>query len=446
MWGNHSHLLLLLLAISINIALFDSVGCVDPTSFPPDFKFGTSSSAYQYEGAAFEGGKGPSVWDVFTHTYPERIADHSDGDVATDSYHRYKEDVALMKDIGFNAYRFSISWPRILPYGNLKGGVNPEGIRYYNNLIDELISNGLQSFVTLFHWDLPQALEDEYGGLLSPKIVKDFVRYAEVCFREFGDRVKHWITLNEPSSYSIEGYANGIFPPGRCSSFLGLNCSAGDSSTEPYLVTHHLILAHAEAVKLYRKKYQISQKGQVGVTLAFMWYVPISQSKADKDATSRANDFSCDWFLEPLNSGKYPTVMVKYVGKRLPKFSKRQSLLVKGSFDFIGVNYYTAYYAFNVPCKSENQTALTDACFNFTTERNGIPIGSKAGSEWLYIYPQGIQDVLEYTMKKLNNPIIYITENGCNEVDNGRKSLNDKMRIDYVSRHLLYIRRAMSCT
>ncbi|XP_028787395.1 beta-glucosidase 24-like [Neltuma alba] len=348
-----------------------------------------------------------------------------------------------MKDIGFNAYRFSISWPRILPYGNLKGGVNPEGIRYYNNLIDELISNGMQPFVTLFHWDLPQALEDEYGGFLSPKIVKDFTDYAELCFREFGDRVKHWITLNEPSSYSVEGYANGVFPPGRCSSFLGLNCSAGDSSTEPYLVTHHLILAHAEAVKLYRKKYQISQKGQVGLSIALMWYVPISLSKADKDAASRANDFTSDWFMEPLNSGKYPGVMVRHVGKRLPKFSKRQSLLVKGSFDFIGVNYYTTYYAYNIPCESKNQTALTDACFNFTTERNGVPIGPKAGSDWLYIYPRGIQNVLEYTKKKLNNPIIYITENGCNEVDNGRKSLNDTMRIDYISRHLVYVRRAM---
>ncbi|KAK4253658.1 hypothetical protein QN277_010305 [Acacia crassicarpa] len=440
MWGKSSHHLLLLVAISIN-ALFDSVDCINPSSFPPDFKFGTSSAAYQYEGAALQEGKGPSIWDIFTHTYPERIADHSNGDVATDSYHRYKEDVAIMKDIGFNSYRFSISWSRILPYGHLKGGVNPEGIRYYNNLINELLSKGIQPFVTLFHFDLPEALEAEYGGLLSPKIVKDFRDYAEVCFREFGDRVKHWITLNEPSSYSIVGYGYGVFPPERCSSFLG--CSAGDSSTEPYLVSHNLILAHAEAVRLYRKKYQISQKGQIGIILAMLWYIPISQSKADEDAASRANDFSCAWFLEPLNSGKYPEVMVKHVGKRLPKFSRRQALVVKGSFDFIGVNYYTTYYAFNVPCQTENQTALTDACFNSTTERNGVPIGPKPGTNWLYVYPRGIQEVLEYTKEKLNNPVIYITENGCNEIDNGRKSLNDTVRIDYIDRHLVYIQRAM---
>ncbi|XP_054812457.1 beta-glucosidase 24-like [Prosopis cineraria] len=440
MWNKYCHhLLLLLLVISINIALLDTVGCVDPSSFPPDFTFGTSSSSYQYEGAAYEGGKGLSVWDTFTHKFPEKIADRSNGDIATDQYHRYKEDVAIMKDIGFNAYRFSISWPRILPYGNLKGGVNSEGINYYNNLIDELLSYGLQPFVTLFHWDLPQALEDEYGGFLSPKIVKDFADYAELCFREFGDRVKHWITLNEPMQYSYMGYAIGAFPPGRCSKFLGLNCSAGDSSTEPYLVSHYQTLAHAEAVKIYREKYQ----GQIGVALNSLWFIPTSQSNADKDAASRALAFMYDWFMEPLNSGNYPAVMVSNVGERLPKFSNGQSLLVKGSFDFIGLNYYTTYYVSSAPCQRENQTSLTDACINATPERNGLLIGPKAGSQWLYIYPPGIQYLLQYIKEKFNNPVIYITENGVDEINDGRKSLDDKIRIDYVSHHLLYIQRAM---
>ncbi|PNX78043.1 beta-glucosidase 12-like protein, partial [Trifolium pratense] len=159
----------LLLLLAFCISLFESVASLNQSSFPAGFVFGTASSAYQYEGAAFEGGKGPSVWDTFTHMYPDRIADHSNGDVATDSYHRYKEDIGMMKDIGFQAYRFSISWSRILPSG--KGKVNQEGITYYNNLINELLSNGLQPYITLFHWDLPQALEDEYGGFLSPKIV-----------------------------------------------------------------------------------------------------------------------------------------------------------------------------------------------------------------------------------------------------------------------------------
>ncbi|KAI5390775.1 variant 5, Beta-glucosidase 12, partial [Lathyrus oleraceus] len=234
------------------------------SSFPKGFVFGTASSAYQYEGAAFEGGKGPSIWDNFTHKYPEKIRDRSNGaafeggkgpsiwdnfthkypekirdrsngDVAVDSYHKYKEDIELIKDLNMDAYRFSISWSRVLPKGKLSGGVNPEGIKYYNNLINELLAKGLQPYVTLFHWDVPHALEDEYGGFLRRRIVDDFRDYAELCFKEFGDRVKHWITINEPWSVSMNAYAFGKFAPGRCSDWLNLNCTGGDSGTEPYL-------------------------------------------------------------------------------------------------------------------------------------------------------------------------------------------------------------------
>jgi beta-glucosidase len=439
MWFNFKGLLLLLLAFCTS--LFESVASLNQSSFPTGFVFGTASSAYQYEGAAFEGGKGPSIWDTFTHMYPDRIADHSNGDVATDSYHRYKEDIGMMKDIGFKAYRFSISWSRILPSG--KGGVNKEGITYYKNLINELLSNGLQPYITLFHWDLPQALEDEYGGFLSPKIVQDFAYYAELCFSEFGDRVKHWITLNEPYIYSIQGYANGQFPPARCSKWISPNCTIGDSSTEPYIVAHHQILAHATAVKIYREKYRISQKGQIGISLNAPWFVPLSQSKSDKEAAFQAIAFMYDWFMEPLYSGKYPAVMVNNVAKRLPKFSRSEYLIVKGSFDFIGLNYYTAYYAANVPCQQRNLSILTDSCTTYTPIRNGVPIGPKAASDWLYIYPQGIQDILEYTKEKFNDPIIYITENGVDEINNGTKSLDDKLRIFYIGQHLLYVQRAV---
>ncbi|MQM03642.1 hypothetical protein Taro_036422 [Colocasia esculenta] len=234
------------------------------SSFPPGFLFGTASAAYQYEGAAAEGGRGPSIWDTFTSQHPEKIKDRSSGSIATDFYHRYKEDVNIMKDLGVDAFRFSISWSRILPLmlvhvgadGSLRGGINKEGIAYYNNIIDELVSKGLHPFVTLFHWDSPQGLEDLYGGFLSPNI--DFVDYSEVCFREFGDRVKHWITFNEPYSFCTGGYASGNFAPGRCSSRDAGTCSAGDSGREPYTVCHHQLLAHAAAVKLYRNKYKQS--------------------------------------------------------------------------------------------------------------------------------------------------------------------------------------------
>ncbi|XP_021905430.1 beta-glucosidase 12-like isoform X1 [Carica papaya] len=265
------------------------------SKFPAGFLFGTASSAYQYEGAAHEGGRGLSIWDSFTEKYPEKIKDHSNGAIADDSYHRYKEDVQIMKNIGFDAYRFSISWSRILPRGKLSGGINNEGIQYYNNLINELISNGVKPFITLFHWDTPQTLKDAYGGFRGSQIVKDFQDYAELCFKEFGDRVKHWITLNEPYTVVKRAYTDGMFAPGRCSKFVNPNCTAGDSATEPYIVAHNFLLTHATAVKVYRDKYQASQKGQIGITLNSPWTIPYSESYADRFAASRAMAFTLDW-------------------------------------------------------------------------------------------------------------------------------------------------------
>lgn len=430
-WGGE--ILLLLLCFF----LFDSVASLNRSSFPADFVFGTASSAYQYEGAANQGGREPSIWDTVSHKYPDFIADHSNGDIAADSYHRYKEDVALMKDLGFDAYRFSISWSRILPKGNLQGGVNQEGVAYYNNLIDELLSKGMQPFVTLFHWDLPQALEDEYAGFLSPRILEDFASYADICFKEFGDRVKHWITLNEPFSY-IRFYEDGCFK------LRNPDCNnISTYGTVNYLVTHHLLLSHAAAVKVYREKYQTSQKGQIGMTLNADWIMPLTPSEADKEAAARSLAFSYDWFLEPLHSGAYPAVMVERVGERLPKFSKNESLMIKGSYDFVGLNYYTAKYAADAPCQHENQTYFKDYCVNFTTVKNGVPVGPKAASDWLYVYPQGIQELLQYTKEKFSNPVIYITENGVDEANDGKRDLNDQMRQDYFQNHLLHVHMAM---
>ncbi|KAI4323366.1 hypothetical protein L6164_022979 [Bauhinia variegata] len=414
------------------------------SSFPADFVFGTASSAYQYEGATNEGGKGPNIWDTFIQKYPNKIVDQSNGSIGADSYHRYKEDVQIMKELGFNAYRISISWSRLLPGGNLASGVNKEGIRYYNNLINELLSNGVEPFVTLAHYDYPpQSLEDAYGGFLSPQIVKDFADYADVCFREFGDRVKYWITINGPSVYSQLAYAQGEYAPGRCSNWLPFNCTGGDSATEPYIVTHHQILAHAAAVKLYRQKYQESQMGQIGIIHGINWIIPLSQSAEDVDAASRVLAFTLGWFMEPLVSGSYPDVMVKYVGERLPRFSQEESNMVKNSFDFFGFNYYSTAYAAHVECQSENKTYLTDQCAEVKYERNGIPIGPKAASDWIYVYPQGIEELLLYMKNKYNNPVIYITENGFDDFDNGKKSMLDKERIDYHIQHLSHLQRAL---
>ncbi|XP_012574250.2 cyanogenic beta-glucosidase-like [Cicer arietinum] len=416
--------------------------------FPPSFIFGTASSAYQYEGAANEKGRGESIWDTFAHKYPEKIKDRSNGDIAIDFYHHYKEDIEIMKDMNLDAYRFSISWSRILPKGKLSGGINQEGIDYYNNLIDELVAKGIQPFVTLFHWDLPQSLEDEYGGFLSPLIIKDFQDFAEVCFKFFGDRVKYWITLNEPWSYSRNGYALGKMAPGRCSSWLNHNCSGGDSAIEPYFVAHYQLLAHAAVVSMYKTNYQKSQHGLIGISLVVNWFVPFSDNKLNQKATQRAIDFMSGWFMDPLTRGDYPKSMRILVKERLPKFTKEQAKLVNGSFDFIGINYYSSNYASNAPHLSNaNKSYMTDSLVDHSFVREGKPIGLNIASDWLYVYPKGIRDFLIYIKEKYNNPLIYITENGINEYDDSTLSLEESLldiyRIDYHYRHLFYLQHAI---
>ncbi|KAJ1271497.1 hypothetical protein BS78_06G131900 [Paspalum vaginatum] len=413
MSGGRLLLPFLLVAVASGAYGYDAAGTrtISRRSFPQGFVFGTSSSSYQYEGGVKEGGKGPSIWDTFTHQHPEKIADRSNGDVAVDSYHMYKKDVELMNDMGMDAYRFSISWPRILPNGSLSGGINREGVNYYNNLINELLSKRVQPYVTIFHWDSPQALEDKYGGFLSPNIVNDFKDYAEVCFKEFGDRVKHWITFNQPSVFSSGGYDTGTKAPGRCSPWEG-KCSAGDSAREPYIVGHHQLLAHAETVRLYKEKYQAMQNGKIGITLVSHWFLPFSRSKLDATAAKYSLDFMLGWFMDPLIRGEYPSSMKGLVGNRMPELTKEESELVKGSFDFIGINYYTTNYANHAPPSNGlNASYSTDSQANLTGVRNGVPLGPKAASPWLYIYPQGLRELLLYVKENYGNPTIYITEN-----------------------------------
>ncbi|XP_065872019.1 beta-glucosidase 16-like [Euphorbia lathyris] len=345
-----------------------------------------------------------------------------------------------MKDMDLDVYRFSIAWSRVLPNGALSGGVNQEGINYYNNLINELISNGIQPLVTLFHWDLPQMLEDQYQGFLGSKIIDDFRDYADLCFSKFGDRVKLWATLNEPLVY-IMGYSNGVFAPGRCSDRS--KCTTGDSSTEPYIVGHNLIRAHGCAAKLYKEKYQITQKGQIGLTLNTIWMVPYSDSNEDKIAAAREMNFQFGWFMNPLYNGSYPTDMLVNVGKRLPKFTEEESKMVKGSYDFISVNYYTARYAAAIPCPTQNLDYNTDDCVNVTQERNGIPIGPAEKGSWINFYPKGLEDYLVYIKEKYNDPILYVTENGVFDPNVMKDVLNDQSRIQFIQSHLIHIQNAI---
>ncbi|KAF2293601.1 hypothetical protein GH714_003186 [Hevea brasiliensis] len=407
------------------------------TYFPDDFIFGTATSAYQIEGAANISGKGSSVWDTFTHEYPERIKDHSTGDVAVDFYHRYKEDIQNVKSMGFNAFRFSISWPRVIPSGRRREGVNEEGIKFYNSVINETINQGLQPFVTIFHWDTPQALEDKYGGFLSRNIVEDYREYADLLFERFGDRVKFWMTFNEPWSLSGFSYDYGVFAPGRCSSWVNPQCRAGNSATEPYIVAHHLLLAHSAAVQVYRGKYKKTQNGQIGITLFTFWYEPLSNRKEDIDASKTALDFMFGLWMDPITYGQYPRTVQDLVADRLLNFTVKESQLLKGSYDFLGLQYYTSYYA-----KPNGSIDPDHIRYKLT-----IALLKLAYSSWFYIFPKGIRHLLNYTKDKYNDPVIYITENGVdnfnNETESIEEALNDQFRIDYYKEHMWHALRSL---
>ncbi|VAI86131.1 unnamed protein product [Triticum turgidum subsp. durum] len=304
-------------------------------SFPKGFIFGTGSSAIQYEGAVNLRGK--NIWDTFART-PGKIADGSNPDTANDFYHRYKDDLKLITDMNMDTFRFSLAWSRILPNGTIAGGINKAGVDFYNSLIDKVLARGLTPFVTIFHFDTPQVLEDKYGGFLSQNIVKDYVEYAELCFKLFGDRVKFWTTFNEPMIFCAFGYGSGSTAPGRCSPYVSKACGARDSSTEPYIAGHNLLIAHAEAVRLYRTRYQPAQRGQVGIVQVSHWFIPYdAASDADRHA-------------------------------------------VKRSLDFLGLNYYTSNYAQAAARAPDRRQPSygTDHRVNQTGYRNGIPIGPPA--------------------------------------------------------------------
>jgi len=430
--------LLILVSLSTVFAYTQNLSRND---FPPGFIFGVASSAYQYEGAAAEDGRKPSIFDTFTHK-KGTILDGGNGDVAVDQYHRYKEDIGIMSAMGVDAYRFSISWPRLIPDG--EGPINPKGLEYYNNLINELLSHGIQPHITLYHFDLPQALEDSYGGFLNPRIVEDFEGYADVCFREFGDRVKYWSTFNEPNIFTTAGYDYGFFPPQRCSQPFG-NCTAGNSSVEPYIVGHHVLLSHIAAVELYRKTYQAKQKGCIGLVVLVNWMIPLTNKSTDVAATQRANDFMVGWFLDPFVSGDYPESIRKIVGSRLPSFTKEQAQKLQGSLDFIGVNHYFTMYCFDVPRKSApmSRDYAQDMSVGIAVERDGIPISVKTSLFGMPVLPQSIQAVLEYVEDRSHNMTILVYENGFAKPNNSSiplsEALNDQYRIDLHGDVLQYV-------
>ncbi|GAB4846788.1 hypothetical protein Ancab_025796 [Ancistrocladus abbreviatus] len=344
-------------------------------SFPEGFVFGTATSAYQVEGMALKDGRGPCIWEPFVKI-PGYIANNATADVTADEYHHYKEDVDIMSKLNFDVYRFSISWSRIFPDGT--GRVNWKGVTYYNRLINYMLKRGITPYANLYHSDLPLALEKKYNGLLSREVVKDYADYADYCFKKFGDRVKNWMTFNEPRCIAAIGYDGGGCPPGRCSKEVG-NCTAGNSGTEPYIVAHNLILSHAAAAQRYRNKYQETQKGRIGIVLDFGWYEPLTSGEADNNASLRACDFHVGWFIHPLVYGNYPSIMQEIVGDRLPRFTEEERLVIKGSMDFVGINHYTSSYVYNQPPQTKQQALSYQQDWHVVTSimKDGVPIGPR---------------------------------------------------------------------
>ncbi|XLR11558.1 hypothetical protein S83_039496 [Arachis hypogaea] len=428
MWKKGFVVLELLLLVLVGSSVILVADGLRRDEYPPQFVFGASTSAYQVEGAADEDGRKPSIWDTFAHAGNANMY-KGDGDIACDQYHKYKEDVKLMAKMGLDAYRFSISWSRLIPDG--KGRINQKGLQYYNNLINELISQGIQAHVTLYHWDLPQTLEDEYGGWVDKKIVRDFTAYANVCFREFGDRVKHWTTINEGNVFSQGGYDIGFLPPQHCSPSSIFNCSKGNSSTEPYLVTHNMLLAHASAATLYRNKYQDKQHGFIGFNLLTYGFIPLTNTTEDIIAAQRAQDFFLGWFLSPFIFGDYPETMKKNVGSRLPIFTESESNLVKGSIDFLGMNFYFSYFVKDNP-KSlyiNDRDYIADMAVELT-----VYTSEETSKDEALIIPWTLEGLLDSLKNIYGDFPIYIHENGLQTDRNS--SLEDWPRIKYLQEYI----------
>jgi beta-galactosidase len=390
--------------------------------FPKDFIWGTATSSYQIEGGAYEGGKGPSIWDAFS-SIPGKTHNGETGEIACDHYHKYKEDIQLMKNMGIKAYRFSIAWARIMPTG--KGAVNEEGIRFYSDLIDALLEAGIEPWVTLYHWDLPLALQLEDDGWLGACISDHYTAFADVCFEQYGDRVKNWITLNEPWVVAMLGYGQGIFAPGRT------------SNSEPYLVGHQLILAHAKAVKVYREKYA-HQNGRIGITNNCDWREPLTDSGQDKKAAERALEFFLAWFADPIYKGDYPAVMKERLGERLPTFSEEEKQLIKGTSDFFGLNHYTTMYAAHDDGTSKDRSVYGNGGIS---EDQGVSLS--LNPEWRLtlmqwaVVPWGCGKLLEWIDRRYDSPDIYITENGCaynDKIIDGE--VNDQDRLNFYKGYL----------
>lgn len=372
------------------------------------------------------------------------IKDGRNGDVADDHYHRYMGDVEILQSLGVNAYRFSISWARILPRGRL-GGVNPDGIAFYNRLIDALLQKGIQPFVTLHHFDMPHELEVRHVGWLGAGIREEFEHYADVCFRAFGDRVRFWTTFNEPNLFTKFQYMLGKYPPSHCSAPFG-TCNSGDSQREPYAAAHNIIMSHAAAVRNYKENYQAKQGGSIGIVIAMKWYEPLTNTTEDILAARRAQSFELEWFLDPIFFGDYPSHMREILRSNLPTFTSEEKKLLQYKSDFIGLNHYTAIYAkdcIHSPC--DLSTYEGNALVFATGERDGVMIGGDTALGGFYVVPQAVEPAIMYVNQRYKDTPVYVSENGYSQwSDVGREELiNDVERLNYLQGYVTHLSRAI---
>lgn len=400
--------------------------------FPDGFLWGAATAAYQVEGAYLDDGKGLSNWDVFSHI-PGTTFQDTNGDVAADHYHRYKEDVALMAELGMNSYRFSIAWSRIFPNGD--GEINQDGIDFYNNLIDELLKYNIEPMITLFHWDLPQSLE-ERGGWESKCTHDAFLNYANTCYEAFGDRVKLWSTFNEAIVFISSGYLTGCFPP------------QVEDPARAIQVTHNINMCHANAVIAFKTKFS-SPDYQIGFVNVLQTHTAASNCNADLEAKNFVDGVWTHWFYDPILKGEYPSDLLVMARTAFdsPKFESEDFAILKQAAalnDFIGVNFYRREtVASNVggkTCTERNHSGEAGQPMNFGFKdlfkfvRN--PEGVYTDWDW-EIYPDALTEGLMNIKDRYGDIKIFITENGIGGIDNVTpESIDDDYRIDYIGDHL----------
>uniref|UniRef100_A0AC34FHV4 Beta-glucosidase n=1 Tax=Panagrolaimus sp. ES5 TaxID=591445 RepID=A0AC34FHV4_9BILA len=404
-------------------------------SFPNDFKFSTATAAYQIEGGAFEDGKAPNIWDIYTHKFGG-IANNDTGDIACDSYHLWKTDIELLKATKVHHYRFSLSWSRLLPE-NDPMKPNKKALEYYHNLLDALLKANIEPVVTIFHWDLPQSIMEE-GGFLDSAISDKFAAYAKFVFLHFGSKVKKWITINEPFSIVKYSYCGEIVvhAPGEFKKHCDWMI---------YRAGHNLLLSHMKASNIYKKHFKSHQRGQLGITISGTWFYPATNSTGDIEASENGFQFSWGWWAHPIfgKGGDYPAVMKEKIEKaskekmfrtisRLPKFTEQEKRDLKGSADFLGINYYRS-----VTAKARNESDY-DYLDNYVMHMDaGITPGYFDNWElidWIWYTPDGLRKLLNKFKFEYGDIPLMITENGIMDIEG--EGLDDKNRIRYLRAHL----------